>query len=518
MITRHNQERSRKSWLVLYGVCCLFFALNLAIPWGIAGGEEQAEIAGKDSGETYEGSDDQNKIVDEEWISEKTGKYIPLDTVFTDSAGQTMPLRAIIDKPTLILPIYFYCPNICSPNLAYVANAIKNSTFKAGVDFKVISFSFNGEEKVEDAENAKENYLKMLPDNFPSENWKFLVGTNESIKALIGSLGYRVKRMPDGTFVHPSALVALSAEGRIIKYIYGSFLSGDVDMALLEAKKGTPALSVKRLVGFCFNTDSKKSNTILQKMKIGLMLVFLVLGGLFIYFLRRRGKERTAGVSISKIWIGAGVFCVVGLIVAVTAFLVVRKPAWDIDVPGARGLSPPVRVPPFSLIDQRGQTFNNDSLTGNWTLAVIGFTYCPDVCPMALREMSVLFKQFDRPPGKTKAPRFVFFSVDPFRDSPKELGEYVGYFNKNFLGVTGKPENINKLVTGLGLFYTYQDPQGVFIKDVLHKPVMDDYVVVHYSGLLFITPRGELVATLQAPLKTDDVLAVLRKLRASYGD
>jgi protein SCO1 len=224
------------------------------------------------------------------------------------------------------------------------------------------------------------------------------------------------------------------------------------------------------------------------------------------------------GISVSKMWVRAGFFGAVGLIVVVMAILVLRKPALDINVPGARGLVPPARIPPFSLIDQRGQTFNNDSLTGNWTLAVIGYVYCPDVCPTTLREMSVLFKQFNRPPSNIKAPRFVFFSVDPFRDTPEVLGEYVGYFNKDFLGITGKPENINQLVTGLGLFYIYEDPQGVFIRDVLHKPTMENYVVVHYSGLLFISPRGELVATLQPPLEANDVLAVFRKLSAYYGN
>ena len=217
-------------------------------------------------------------------------------------------------------------------------------------------------------------------------------------------------------------------------------------------------------------------------------------------------------------WVRAGFFGVVGLIVVVTAILVLRKPALDMDVPGARSLSPPVKILPFSLIDQRGQTFNNDSLTGSWTLAAIGYTYCPDVCPTTLREISVLFKQFNRQPGNIKAPRFVFFSVDPFRDTPETLGEYVGYFNKDFLGITGKPENINKLVTELGLFYIYNDPQGVFIRDVLHKPPMYNYSVVHYSGLLFISPQGELVATLQPPLETKDILAVFQKLRACYGD
>jgi protein SCO1 len=292
MMIRHNQGGGGKSWLVVCGVCCLILALHLAVPRDISADEEHPGISEKDTGEALEGPDDQNKIVDEEWVSEKTGEYIPLGYDFTDSAGQSMPLRAIIDKPTLILPIYFYCPNSCSLNLSYLANAVRNSTFQPGVDFKVISFSFNEEEKIEDAKNAKENYLKMLPENFPADDWKFLIGTKESMKALIDALGYRVKRMPDGTFAHPSALVAVSAEGRIIKYVYGSFLSGDVDMALLEAKRGTPALSVKRLLGFCFNTDSKKSNTILQKVKVGLLLGSLVLGGLFVVFLRRSGKKK----------------------------------------------------------------------------------------------------------------------------------------------------------------------------------------------------------------------------------
>ncbi len=285
-------ERRGKRWLIICGICCLILSLSPVLAGNISAGKEQPDISQKDDGRTHEDPADQNRVVDEEWVSEKTGDYLLLDTVFTDSAGHDMPLRAIIDKPTLILPIYFYCPNSCSLNLSYLANAIRNSTLKPGVDFKVISFSFNAEEKVEDAKNAKENYLKMLPDTFPAGDWKFLVGTKESIQTLLGALGYRVERMPDGTFAHPSALVAVSAEGRVIKYVYGSFLSGDVDMALLEAKKGTPAISVKRLLGFCFNTGSKNSTAILQKVKTGLLVLVLIFGGLFVVFLRRRGTKK----------------------------------------------------------------------------------------------------------------------------------------------------------------------------------------------------------------------------------
>jgi protein SCO1/2 len=288
----HNQGRDGKVRLVVYGICCLLLVLDLTVTSSLSAHDDHARISENRTEEVAHGPDDQNKVVDQDWVNEKTGDYIPLDTEFTDSAGQSVQLRALIDKPTLILPIYFYCPNSCSLNLSYLANAIRNSTFKPGLDFKVIAFSFNAEEKVEDAGKTKANYLKMLPENFPADDWKFLVGSQENIKALMTSLGYRAKRMPDGTFVHPSALIAVSAKGRVIKYIYGSFLSGDVDMALLEAQKGTPALSVKRLVGFCFNSDSKNSTIILQKLKIGLVLGSLVLGGLFVVFLRRSGKKK----------------------------------------------------------------------------------------------------------------------------------------------------------------------------------------------------------------------------------
>ena len=229
-------------------------------------------------------------------------------------------------------------------------------------------------------------------------------------------------------------------------------------------------------------------------------------------------REDSMGNSVSKTGIRAGLFSIVVLIAAVIAIFVLIKPALKRDVPGTRLLSPPAKVPPFSLADQSGRNFNNDSFTGHWTLAAIGYTYCPDVCPTTLQEMSVFFKKFAQQSSGVKPPLFVFFSVDPFRDTPEELGKYVGYFNTDFLGVTGKPEEINKLVAGLKLFYIYEDPQGVFIRDVLHKPAMENYAVVHYAGLLFISPRGELVATMMPPIHAADVLEVFEKLHAYYGD
>ncbi len=208
-----------------------------------------------------------------------------------------------------------------------------------------------------------------------------------------------------------------------------------------------------------------------------------------------------------------------GLILLVAAFFITHQPALEIDIPGARSLSPPVRIPPFRLIDQHKKSFTRESLTGNWALAMIGYTYCPDICPTTLSEMAAFFKQFDGSSEQTKTPEFVFFSVDPFRDTAEQLRKYLGYFDQDFIGVTGEPENIHTLVSELGLHYIYAHPEdNTFLDDVVHKPAQDDYVVVHSTSLLFISPKGELVATMPPPFQTTAVLALFRKLHAYYGD
>lgn len=224
-------------------------------------------------------------------------------------------------------------------------------------------------------------------------------------------------------------------------------------------------------------------------------------------------------ISPAGKWIGAASFVTVCLLVVVLATLHFRKAALNIDVPGGTALSSPTKIPPFSLIDHQGRLFNNSSLQGNWTLAMIGFTYCPDVCPTTLSKIAAFYKKLEAKPSDDKIPRFVFISVDPFRDTLEILGKYVSYFHKGFIGVTGTPDNINKLIHGLGLYYVYTDPENDhYLGDVLHKPTVKDYGVVHSSGILFISPKGELVAILSQPFEADDVQTLFTKLRDYYGD
>jgi len=226
-----------------------------------------------------------------EWIAEKTGQYLPLDLVFTDEHGRKINVSSIVDRPTILLPIYFYCPNICSKNLANLAAALSRLNHKPGVDFRVIALSFNNVESAQDAARAKRNYLKIAGKDFPGDAWWFLTGDAAAIKTATDAIGFRFQRLDDETFIHPAALVILAGDGKIIRYVYGSFLAGDIDIALSSAQTGTVARSVRRLLDFCFNYDPDRNQSLFALVKIVVLGLFFLGIAVFLFFSFKRRKS-----------------------------------------------------------------------------------------------------------------------------------------------------------------------------------------------------------------------------------
>lgn len=218
------------------------------------------------------------------WIDEQTGVKLPLAAEFIDETDSAVTLGGLIEKPAILLPIYFYCPNSCSTNLANLALALNRMKLEVGRDYQVIALSFNEEETPEDARSAKGNYLKLLYDGFPEDQWRFLTGTKENIAAVLGTIGYEFKPLDDGTFIHPSALVTVAPDGTVIKYVYGKFIPGDVEIALTEAARGVPATSIKRLLDYCFNYDPDTNKAFFQGVKIAVLALF---GALILFFFAR---------------------------------------------------------------------------------------------------------------------------------------------------------------------------------------------------------------------------------------
>ncbi|MBV2123320.1 MAG: SCO family protein [Candidatus Thiodiazotropha sp. (ex Ctena orbiculata)] len=143
---------------------------------------------------------------------------------------------------------------------------------------------------------------------------------------------------------------------------------------------------------------------------------------------------------------------------------------------------------PFSLSNHNGETFDNQSLLGQWTFMSFGYTYCPDVCPTTMSlfsEMNDLLKSQQQ----TDPYKITFVSVDPQRDSLERLAEYVTYFNPEFVGATGPEPAIAKLTKPLGILY-----QRVETEDSAMG-----YVIDHSASIILVDPQGQYHAYFSPP-------------------
>ena len=143
-------------------------------------------------------------------------------------------------------------------------------------------------------------------------------------------------------------------------------------------------------------------------------------------------------------------------------------------------------LPDFSLLGQSGAPVNADSFRGQWDLVFFGFTNCPDICPTTLQVLASAKREL-ADAGARALPRIVLVSVDPERDTPEVLGQYVDYFGEDNLGITGELEEINKLTAGLGIYF-----EKVATED-------GNYSVDHSAAVLVINPDGEFSALFSAP-------------------
>lgn len=127
-------------------------------------------------------------------IDEKLGQIIPLGLTFCDEKGQEVSLRQLIHTPTILAPVYFSCPDVCSLLLYNVAKVLNQLPSEPGKEYLVLAISFDETEKPALALQKKRMYLKMIEKPFPEEAWKFLTGEKENIQKLTDAMGVHFKR------------------------------------------------------------------------------------------------------------------------------------------------------------------------------------------------------------------------------------------------------------------------------------------------------------------------------------
>ena len=198
-------------------------------------------------------------------------------------------------------------------------------------------------------------------------------------------------------------------------------------------------------------------------------------------------------------WTIAGVLLFMTIVVASFIHRVGEPRIMSLAETRANGLflfDTPRDVGDFSLTDHRGLSFTRDDLTDRWTLIFFGFTHCPDICPTTMAELAELNSQL----ADTEASdaRVVMVSVDPARDTPDRLAQYLPYFHPDFIGVTGEFADILSVAQRLNApFRKVNEPDG-------------GYQMEHSANVMLMNPRGDYHGFFRAPLDIPKMRVTLR--------
>jgi len=228
-------------------------------------------------------------------LDEKLGAVIPGDISLRDENGKPVNLKAFIDKPTIIAPVYLHCSHECPLLLTGLAGALgKLELVQPGRDYRVITLSFDETEGPEIAREKKPNYITAIGQPFPESEWKFLTGNNANIRKFTDAVGFTFQR--DGEdFSHPIALIVLAPGGKVVRYLEGmTFLPFQVTMAITEAAQGKVGTPTGRVLSYCFSYDPLKKSYAFNLLKVVGTVMIITLVSFFIFLMVTTKKKRGA--------------------------------------------------------------------------------------------------------------------------------------------------------------------------------------------------------------------------------
>jgi protein SCO1/2 len=180
-----------------------------------------------------------------------------------------------------------------------------------------------------------------------------------------------------------------------------------------------------------------------------------------------------------------GIVAVISLVLGIGFNLLQQAPADPREQLPEMLWPQPRPIMPFKLFDHHGADLGVDQLKGHWSLMFFGFTHCPDVCPTT---MMLLNKVVSTIEPQARVPSVYFISVDPERDVPSVLSDYVSYFNPDFIAATGEPAQLAYFARQLGVLYVRDE--GV---------TENDYLLDHSASILLVDPQARIVGVFSTP-------------------
>ncbi|MGB5872663.1 MAG: SCO family protein [Bacteroidota bacterium] len=230
-------------------------------------------------------------------IVERLGETVPLELEFYDEEGHLVTLGQVITKPTIVTFVYYRCPGICSPLLTELSGIVEKMDLEPGIDYQILTVSFDHRETPDLAASKKESYLTVMDRAVDPNAWRFFTGDSEAVFAFTDAAGFYFK--PEGNdFVHAGALIVLSAEGKITRYINGiRYLPFDVKMAVIEAAEGKTGPTVAKLLRFCYSYDPEAKRYAFDITRVGAVAILLFVGVFVVVFLVKPKKKSEREVT-----------------------------------------------------------------------------------------------------------------------------------------------------------------------------------------------------------------------------
>jgi protein SCO1/2 len=185
--------------------------------------------------------------------------------------------------------------------------------------------------------------------------------------------------------------------------------------------------------------------------------------------------------------VGIGAFLLIGIVAAWAVFF-----GRAAQFRGTTYAEPYPPAPDFVLLRDDGSTFRLSGMRGKIVLLFFGYTSCPDVCPTTLAELNQAFKQLG---AEAERVQVVFVSVDPQRDTPERIQQYVNHFNPRFIGLSGSETALTKIWKEYGVF-----------REIVEGTSALGYIVNHTARVTLIDGDGNLRISFDFQTPVEDIV------------
>ncbi|MCA1747700.1 MAG: SCO family protein, partial [Bacteroidales bacterium] len=227
-------------------------------------------------------------------VEEKLGNTIPMDIFLFNIEGDTVYLRDIYDKPTIINFVYYRCPGICSPLMDGLAEVIDKSDLVIGEDYQAITISFDPREASILAERKRNNYQNLMEKaDLAKEGWTFYTADSANIARLTDLTGFRYKPVGND-FIHSATLIVTSPKGKITRYMNGIyFLPFELKMSIIDASEGKTGPTNNKVLQYCYSLDPVGQEYVFNITKVaGTLIIFFGVVIFLVLILSKRKKTK----------------------------------------------------------------------------------------------------------------------------------------------------------------------------------------------------------------------------------